>query len=97
MEFRGTVERVDRVGVAIDVENGIERVVADESDRDGYVTRTDVGRGDGDAPGGERARDGYSITDPDFDDRVVRVETGTQRGNSGRNGLHVGTFMSGPG
>ena len=97
MQFRGSVERVDRVGTPIHVRIGIEGVVADESDRSGDVARADVGRGDGDAPGGERARDGYSITDPDFDDRVVRGETGTQRGSSGRKRGHVGTFMSGPG
>ena len=93
MEFRRTVERIDHFGTAVHRQIGVEDVVTDESHSARHLPRVDVGRGHVGAPGGERAGNGYSGTDPDFDDRIIGHETVEQCSGSGRGGSHVGTFM----
>jgi len=97
VEFRGTVERVDRADALIDPQIGVEDVVADEPYSLGYLAVSNVGCGHRHASRSERVSDGRSTADPDLDDRLVLAETGTQCVGGGRKMSHVGTFMSGPG
>ncbi len=109
MELRRTVQRVDGVGVVRlsritgpasvsgvvrDTLTRSEEVVADEPDRLGHRTRTEVSRGDSDATVGESARDLRAAADSDLTDGGVAGEDGGDTGPS--RGSHGEKLMSRP-
>lgn len=99
MELPREVQRVECVGVGVDVHRGIGDIVLDEGDVIGYGAGANVGRRHG-CLVGETGGDIGPCADADLDGRGEvgeaigeRVRTGHARGPI--SGVHVGTFMIG--
>ena len=92
MELRWEVQRVDGVGVGVDVEVGVDDVVDDEPDGVGDGPRVDVCRGHAESALDECGGDVGASTDSDLDDAVVAGEVVDERVDFRG---HGGTFMAG--
>lgn len=97
VEFSREVQRVERVGVGVDVHRGIGDIVLDERDVVGHGAGANVGRRHR-CIVGETCGDAGPCADADLDGRGEvgeavgeRVRTGHARGPI--SGVHVGTFM----